>query len=209
MAGRGIARCVTQHSLPYIHRTALSQLRESWYTGRCLIPRPVQPRLLPLCGGPTRKSRMPKPIYILNGPNLNLLGKREPQVYGHETLADVERRATTRAAALGLGIVFRQSNHEGELVDWIQEARGKACAIILNAGGYTHTSIAILDALQASELPVVEVHLSNIFRRESYRHHSYVSLAAKGVICGLGAKGYELALEALAEILAAPAAGKA
>lgn len=145
---------------------------------------------------------MSKPIYILNGPNLNLLGSREPAVYGRETLADVERRAATRAGSLGLSIVFRQSNSEGELVTWIQEARAAARGIILNAGAYSHTSIAILDALQASELPVIEVHLSNIFRRESYRQHSYVSLAAKGVICGLGAKGYELALEAFAEMLA-------
>ncbi len=152
---------------------------------------------------------MPKPIYILNGPNLNLLGTREPAVYGSETLSDLERRAKTRAKALKLEIVFRQSNQEGELVAWIQEARSAASGIILNAGAYTHTSIAILDALQAAELPVIEVHLSNIFRREAFRHHSYVSLAAKGVICGLGAKGYELALEALADTLAAPAGGKA
>ena len=144
---------------------------------------------------------MAKPIYVLNGPNLNLLGAREPAVYGHETLGDVRRRAETRARALGLAIEFRQSNHEGELVTWIQEAREKAAGIVLNAGAFTHTSIAILDALQASELPVLEVHLSNIFRREPYRQHSYVSLAAKGVICGLGAKGYELALEAMAGIL--------
>lgn len=152
---------------------------------------------------------MLKPIHILNGPNLNLLGTREPAVYGRETLADVERRAAARAKALKMEIVFRQSNHEGDLVGWIQEARTAASAIILNAGAYTHTSIAVLDALQAAELPVIEVHLSNIFRREAYRHHSYVSLAAKGVICGLGAKGYELALEALADLLAAPARGKA
>lgn len=144
---------------------------------------------------------MVKPIYVLNGPNLNLLGAREPAVYGHETLGDVRRRAEARARALGLAIEFRQSNHEGELVVWIQEAREQAAGIVLNAGAFTHTSIAILDALQASELPVLEVHLSNIFRREPYRQHSYVSLAAKGVICGLGAKGYELALEAMADIL--------
>ena len=144
---------------------------------------------------------MAKPIYVLNGPNLNLLGAREPAVYGHETLADVRRRCEARASALGLSIDFRQSNHEGELVAWIQEAREKAAGVVLNAGAFTHTSIAILDALQAAELPVLEVHLSNIFRREPYRQHSYVSLAAKGVICGLGAKGYELALEAMADIL--------
>lgn len=144
---------------------------------------------------------MAKPIYVLNGPNLNLLGKREPAVYGHATLGDVEKLAQARAKALGLTIVFRQSNSEGELIDWIQEARDKAAGIVLNAGAYSHTSIAILDALQAAELPVIEVHLSNIFRRDPYRQHSYVSLAAKGVICGLGPKGYELALEAFAEML--------
>jgi 3-dehydroquinate dehydratase II len=150
---------------------------------------------------------MAKPIYVLNGPNLNMLGLREPAVYGRQSLSDVEKRAQTRAKALGLAIVFRQSNAEGELVGWIQEAREKARGIILNAGAYSHTSIAILDALQAAELPVIEVHLSNIFRREPYRNHSYVSLAAKGVICGLGPKGYELALEAMAETLNAGASG--
>ncbi len=150
---------------------------------------------------------MAKPIYVLNGPNLNMLGLREPAVYGRELLSDVEKRAQARAKALGLAIVFRQSNAEGELVGWIQEAREKARGIILNAGAYSHTSIAILDALQAAELPVIEVHLSNIFRREPYRNHSYVSLAAKGVICGLGPKGYELALEAMAETLNAGASG--
>ena len=142
---------------------------------------------------------MAKPIYVLNGPNLNLLGTREPAVYGRDTLDDVRRRTETRAQALGLKIDFRQSNHEGELVTWIQEAKTAAQGIIINAGGYTHTSIAMLDALQAAELPVIEVHLSNIFRREAFRHHSYMSLAAKGVICGLGARGYELAVEAMAD----------
>jgi 3-dehydroquinate dehydratase-2 len=145
---------------------------------------------------------MAKPIYVLNGPNLNLLGKREPAIYGHASLNDVRSRAEERAKAVGLAIDFRQSNDEGELVDWVQEAREKASGIIVNAGAYSHTSIALLDALQAAELPVIEVHLSNIFRRETYRQHSYISLAAKGVICGLGAKGYELALEAMAETLA-------
>lgn len=150
---------------------------------------------------------MAKPIYVLNGPNLNMLGLREPAVYGPESLADVEARAQGRAKALGLQIDFRQSNDEGKLVDWIQEARGKAQGIIINPGAYSHTSIAILDALQAAELPAIEVHLSNIFRREPYRHHSYVSQAAKGVICGLGAKGYELALEAMADVLASARRG--
>jgi len=138
---------------------------------------------------------------VLNGPNLNLLGVREPAVYGHETLGDIEERCTARAAALHLQIDFRQTNHEGQLVDWIQEARESADGIVLNAGALTHTSVAVLDALSAADLPVIEVHLSNIFRRESFRHHSYVSLAANGVICGLGPQGYELALEAIAAMI--------
>jgi 3-dehydroquinate dehydratase-2 len=149
---------------------------------------------------------MPKPIFVLNGPNLNLLGVRELSIYGAETLADVRRRTETRAQALGLGVEFRQSNHEGVLVDWIQEAREKACGIVINAGAYTHTSVAILDALNAAEKPVIELHLSNVFRREAFRHHSYVSPAAQGVICGFGPKGYELAVEAMADILAGKAA---
>jgi 3-dehydroquinate dehydratase II len=150
---------------------------------------------------------MAKPIYVLNGPNLNMLGLREPAVYGRESLADVEARAQGRAKALGLQIDFRQSNDEGKLVDWIQEARDKAQGIIINPGAYSHTSIAILDALQAAELPAIEVHLSNIFRREPYRHHSYISQAVKGVICGLGANGYELALEAMTDVLASAQRG--
>jgi 3-dehydroquinate dehydratase-2 len=145
---------------------------------------------------------MPKPIFVLNGPNLNLLGVREPAIYGAETLADVGRRTQARAQSLGLAVDFRQSNHEGELVDWIQEARESASGVILNAGALTHTSVAILDALNAAEKPVIELHLSNVFRREKFRHHSYVSAAAQGVICGFGAKGYELAIEAMANILA-------
>src|SRR6476661_10542809 len=125
---------------------------------------------------------MPKPIYVLNGPNLNLLGVREPSIYGAETLADVRRRTESRAQTLGLEVDFRQSNSEGQLVDWIQEAREKASGIIINAGAYTHTSVAILDALNAAERPVIELHLSNVFRRESFRHHSYVSAAARGAI---------------------------
>jgi 3-dehydroquinate dehydratase-2 len=145
---------------------------------------------------------MAKPIYVLNGPNLNMLGLREPAIYGTDSLDDVRRKAEVRAKAVGLTIDFRQSNIEGELVTWVQEARDRAAGIILNAGAYSHSSIALLDALQAAELPVIEVHLSNIFRREPYRQHSYISLGAKGVICGLGAKGYELALEAMADMLA-------
>ena len=143
---------------------------------------------------------MPKPIFVLNGPNLNLLGVREPAIYGAETLADVRRRTEARAKSLGLDVDFRQSNSEGQLVDWIQEARESADGIILNAGALTHTSVAVLDALLAAELPVIEVHLSNIFRRESFRHHSYVSLAATGVICGLGPFGYVAALHAIANM---------
>lgn len=144
---------------------------------------------------------MAKTIYVLNGPNLNLLGKREPEVYGTDTLDDVRKRTQARADELGLVVDFRQSNREGELVDWIQEARENASAIVINAAGYTHTSVALLDSLQAADLPVIEVHLSNIFRREPFRNHSYISLGANGVICGLGAKGYELAIEAVADII--------
>ena len=140
-------------------------------------------------------------VFILNGPNLNLLGVRDPSIYGRDTLGDIEERCTARAAALSLEIDFRQTNHEGQLVDWIQEARESADGIVLNAGALTHTSVALLDALSAAGLPVIEVHLSNLFRRESFRHHSYVSLAANGVICGLGAQGYELALDAIASLI--------
>lgn len=145
---------------------------------------------------------MSKPIYILNGPNLNLLGSREPEVYGQTTLADIRAACAARAEAAGLAMEFRQSNSESELIDWIQEAGEKAAGVILNAGAYSHTSVAILDALKACPAPVIEVHLSNIFRREDFRHHSYVSAAAEGVISGFGAHGYELALEALARRIA-------
>jgi 3-dehydroquinate dehydratase-2 len=150
---------------------------------------------------------MPKPIYVLNGPNLNLIGIREPGIYGVETLDGIRRRTEARAESLGLTVDFRQSNSEGQLVDWIQEAREKADGIVLNAGAYTHTSVAILDALKAAARPVVEVHLSHVFRRESFRHHSYVAPAADGLICGFGPKGYELALEAMADLLAKRASG--
>jgi 3-dehydroquinate dehydratase-2 len=145
---------------------------------------------------------MAKPVFVLNGPNLNMLGLREPEIYGRDTLEDVKKRVEARAKTVGVTVDFRQSNHEGELIGWIQEARSGASGIILNAGSLTHTSIGILDALSAAEQPVIEVHLSNIFRRESFRHHSYVSLGAKGVICGLGVHGYELALEAMAKLTA-------
>eukprot|EP00439_Symbiodinium_sp_Y106_P089160 s1_g1696.t1 len=141
---------------------------------------------------------MAKPIYVLNGPTLNMLGTREPEIYGSQTLADVEAMTAERAKALGHSIDFRQSNSEGELVDWILEAREKASGIILNGAAYTHTSVALMDAISAAELPVVEVHISNIFKREEFRHHSFVSPVSLGVICGLGPIGYVLAVEALA-----------
>ena len=140
-------------------------------------------------------------ILVLNGPNLNLLGAREPRIYGRMTLADIEDACRQRAAALDLTVDFRQSNHEGELVDWIQQARGAHAALIINAAAYTHTSIALLAALAMVEMPVIEVHLSNIFRRESFRRHSYVSTLAHGMVCGFGGFGYELALEAAAQLL--------
>jgi 3-dehydroquinate dehydratase-2 len=144
-----------------------------------------------------------KPIYILNGPNLNLLGHRQPQLYGSTTLAEIEATLRPRAERFGLRIEFRQTNSEGQLIDWVHEARQTASAIIINAAGLTHTSVALLDALLAADLPVIEVHLTNIYKREPFRHHSYVSQAATGIICGLGAKGYQLALDALAERLQA------
>ena len=140
-------------------------------------------------------------VMVLNGPNLNLLGTREPDIYGTETLESIEAACRKRAADLGLAVEFRQSNNEGDLVDWVQEAGGAHQALIVNAGAYTHTSVALLDALLATELPIIEVHLSNINQREEFRHHSYVSKAADGMICGLGGHGYELALEALAKKL--------
>jgi len=141
---------------------------------------------------------MAKPIYVLNGPNLNLLGTREPDIYGRETLEEVRGRCESRAKALGRTVEFRQTNHEGVLVDWLQEARESACAVVLNPGAYGHTSVAILDAIKSISVPVVECHLSNPAQRESFRHHSYVSLAAAGVVCGFGAASYELAVEAAA-----------
>ncbi len=146
-----------------------------------------------------------KPVFILNGPNLNLLGSREPEIYGRETLTDLHVRCQSRGEALGLSIDFRQSNSEGQLIDWVHEAHQQASAVILNAGAYTHTSIALLDALQTLAIPCVEVHLSNIHKREDFRHVSFVSKAAWGVICGFGQKGYDLALDALADRLLPPA----
>jgi 3-dehydroquinate dehydratase-2 len=140
-------------------------------------------------------------ILVLNGPNLNLLGVREPATYGRDTLADIEEACLERAAVLDLTVDFRQSNHEGQLVEWIQEARENADGIIINPAGYTTTSVALLDALKAVELPVIEVHISNIHRREQFRHNSLVSQTARGVICGFGAHGYLLALDAIARIV--------
>ncbi len=140
-------------------------------------------------------------IAVLNGPNLNLLGLRQPEVYGRATLDDVEALCAETAERVGLAIDFRQTNGEGELVTWVQECRGRAFGIVINPGGYTHTSIAVMDALLAVELPAIEVHVSNIHRREEFRRHSYVSRAATGVICGLGIQGYALALTALAGLM--------
>ncbi len=145
---------------------------------------------------------MSKPIYILNGPTLNLLGEREPHIYGTQTLKDVEALCAARAKAFGYEIVFRQSSREGELVDWILEARTQGAALVINPAAYGHTSIAIHDALKALAIPVLECHLSNLAKRESFRHHSYVSSAANGVIMGLGAMSYELAVEAAARLAA-------
>jgi 3-dehydroquinate dehydratase-2 len=141
---------------------------------------------------------MSKPIYVLSGPNLNLLGIREPEIYGHQTLDDVRKLCEARAASLGREVVFRQSNHEGELVDWIQEAREKACALVINPAAYGHTSVAILDALKMLSVPIVECHLSNPAAREAFRRETYVSLAATGAVTGFGAASYELAVEAAA-----------
>lgn len=137
-------------------------------------------------------------IHVINGPNLNLLGIREPEIYGTTTLADIEAMCDARAKSHGMSASCFQSNDEGELVNIIQQARNTASGLIINAGAYSHTSVAILDALQAVEAPIMEVHLSNIFAREEFRHHSYISGIAAGVICGLGAQGYEMAIDALA-----------
>lgn len=145
-------------------------------------------------------AKSPK-ILILNGPNLNMLGVRETAIYGSDTLADIERRCARRAKQLGLAMDFRQTNLEGELVTWAQQARTGAAGVIINPGAYGHTSIALLDALRMTGKPVIELHLSNIHRREPFRHHTYTSQVATGIICGLGAHGYELAVEAMAELI--------
>lgn len=144
---------------------------------------------------------MTKSILVINGPNLNLLGTREPEIYGAETLDDIKDNMTTKAGKLNLSIDFRQSNIEGEIVNWIQEARENHDAIVINAGALTHTSVAIMDALLAVDTPCVEVHLSNIFKREEFRHHSYISSAAVGMITGFGAVGYLMAVDAVSDIL--------
>jgi 3-dehydroquinate dehydratase II len=145
---------------------------------------------------------MSKTVYVLNGPNLNLLGTREPHIYGHSTLADVEKLCQTTAQRHGLAVVFRQSNHEGQIIDWIQEARAeKAAGLLLNPAGFTTTSIAILDTLMTMEAPVIEVHISNIHKREEFRHNSYVSKVARAVICGFGVEGYALAIDGLARMI--------
>lgn len=146
---------------------------------------------------------MSRLVFILNGPNLNLLGKRQPHIYGHETLADVETECRRAGEKLGLAIRFHQSNREYELIDWIHEARDIAGGIVINPAAFTHTSVAILDALNAFEAPVLEVHISNVHKREAFRHHSYVSLRADGVIAGFGTQGYVLALERLARLMEA------
>ena len=150
---------------------------------------------------PTAQHAKSLPIYVLHGPNLNLLGSREPEVYGRASLAEIDQMIAGRAEGHGRHADCRQSNHEGELIGWVQEARSHAAAVILNAGGLSHTSISLLDACRALDIPLVEVHLSNPYRRESYRRHSFISEAATGMICGLGATGYLLAIDAVALLL--------
>ena len=152
-----------------------------------------------------RKARA-KAIYVLNGPNLNLLGTREPDIYGRTTLADIGKMVARQAKDHGLGVVFRQSNHEGDLVEWIQEARTKAAGVIINAGAYTHTSVALRDALRTLGCPIIEVHLSNTFAREEFRHRSHISPVATGLIVGFGATSYILAIDAIASLIEEAAA---
>jgi 3-dehydroquinate dehydratase-2 len=140
-------------------------------------------------------------IAVLNGPNLNMLGLREPLVYGPDTLEDVEQLCMDVALELGVAIDFRQTNSEGELITWVQQCRGRVAGIVINPAGYTHTSIALMDALLSADLPVIEVHISNIHRREEFRHHSFVSKVAQGVLCGFGIRGYAMALTAMAELV--------
>lgn len=149
---------------------------------------------------------MAKPIHVLSGPNLNLLGVREPEIYGRETLADIQARCEARARHLGCSIVFRQSNHEGELIDWVQQARTDASALVINPAGYGHTSVALLDALKTLVIPIIECHLSNPAARETFRRKTYVSLAATGIVSGFGGASYELAVEAAAGLIGATGA---
>lgn len=153
----------------------------------------------------SRRGAMSKPIFVLNGPNLSRLGAREPQIYGHETLEDIRRRCERRAETLGVSVDFRQSNHEGDLVDWLNEAAQAASAVVINPAAYGHQSIALYDAIKAMDTPVVECHLSNPGAREAFRHVSMVSQAARGVVSGFGAMSYELALEAAAHLAGAEA----
>ena len=148
---------------------------------------------------------MSRSILVINGPNLNQLGQREPHIYGRTTLDEIKTATTARGKSAGVDIDFRQSNSEAEIIGWIQGARGKSAGLIINGAGYTHTSVAIMDALLSVDQPVIEVHLSNLFKREEFRHHSYISQAATGMICGLGAQGYLLAVDAMAELLKAKA----
>ena len=148
---------------------------------------------------------MSRSILVINGPNLNQLGQREPHIYGRTTLDEIKTATTARGKSVDLDIDFRQSNSEAEIIGWIQAARGKSAGLIINGAGYTHTSVAIMDALLSVDQPVIEVHLSNLFKREEFRHHSYISQAATGMICGLGAQGYLLAVDAMAELLKAKA----
>lgn len=195
MAGRG--RRHTAHSKRFLNDLAVGAT-----PGRLPFRDQVPIKLmkLRLAGQSDRMAKTSaKTIYVLNGPNLNLLGRREPKIYGRATLKDVEALCRKTAAERKFAVEFRQSNHEGQLVDWIQEAEAKkAAGIVLNPGGYTHTSVAIHDAIKAVSVPVIEVHVSNIHARESFRHHSYVSPVAKAMICGFGIIGYALAITGLA-----------
>lgn len=157
----------------------------------------------PVSGHQRKADPVTGTIYVLNGPNLNLLGKRQPEIYGHETMADVEAAAVKQAGTHGLAVRFLQSNAEHQLIDWIHEAREDAVAVIINPGAYTHTSVAILDALNTFEGPVIEVHISNVHKREEFRRHSYVSLRADGVIAGCGTQGYLLAIDRVAKLVSA------
>jgi 3-dehydroquinate dehydratase-2 len=161
----------------------------------------TRPLRLETSGLKLQLGSMTTTVLVLNGPNLNLLGQREPGIYGSTTLADIEAMCVERGKQLDLEVTCRQSNHEGELVTWIQEVYGQFAGLVINPGAYTHTSVAIHDAMRSLEEPIIEVHLSNIHQRESFRHRSYVSLVAKGVICGFGAKGYDMALSGLASML--------